>query len=40
MTDAILALAVHPGAAILASAGQDGRGRLWDLDGHGVAAHS
>lgn len=31
--DAILALAVHPGAAILASAGQDGRGRLWELDG-------
>ncbi len=31
--DAILALAVHPREAILASAGQDGSGRLWELDG-------
>ena len=31
--DGILDLAVHPREARLASAGQDGRGRLWDLDG-------
>lgn len=31
--DAILALAVHPRRPVLATAGQDGRGRLWDLDG-------
>ena len=35
--DAILALAVHPRRPLLATAGQDGRGRLWDLDGQASA---